>query len=251
MLNVTNIPAARVPFVDSDTGLITREWYRFFYNIFLLSGGGASQITLEDLQLVPSVENAAALIDAGYALQLSPPPSDMTAQIMALTESVNGLLVQPPPVDIKRLHYGAFHDSTTQTAAVINTAYNITFNATDLSFGARVGTTTSRIYVDNAGTYNFQFSIQLNKTSILTAYAYIWASINGSTIASTAGQAQLNGVNDRVLFSRNYVLNMAAGDYFELVWSASDTSVQILAASAAAPVPSTPSVILTVTEVSI
>jgi len=44
------------------------------------------------------------------------------------------------------------------------------------------------------------------------------------------------------------VLQMKALDYFELVWSVSNTAVQILAQAAAAPVPAIPSVLLTVTN---
>lgn len=46
----------------------------------------------------------------------------------------------------------------------------------------------------------------------------------------------------------NFVLSLKAGDYFELMWSVSDTSVQIVAQAASAPVPAIPSVILTVTN---
>jgi hypothetical protein len=37
--NVTQIPAARVPITFTD--LISREWYRFFYNIFAILGSGS------------------------------------------------------------------------------------------------------------------------------------------------------------------------------------------------------------------
>ena len=53
MLNVTQIPALRVAFIDPQTGLISREWYRFLLNLFTLTGGGNNSTTLEDLQLVP------------------------------------------------------------------------------------------------------------------------------------------------------------------------------------------------------
>lgn len=49
MLNVTQIPAPRVPLIDPNTGLITREWYMFFFNLFNLNGGGQSDFTIEDL----------------------------------------------------------------------------------------------------------------------------------------------------------------------------------------------------------
>lgn len=45
MLNVTRIPAPNVPISDN-YGVISREWFRFFQNIFLLVGGGKQNATL-------------------------------------------------------------------------------------------------------------------------------------------------------------------------------------------------------------
>jgi len=52
-LNITNIPAPRVPFIDERTGLMAREWYRFFLNMFVLTGSGSNATTLDELQLGP------------------------------------------------------------------------------------------------------------------------------------------------------------------------------------------------------
>lgn len=52
-LNITNLPSSRVEFIDPRTGLMSREWYRFFLNIFTLTGGGNNQTSLDDLQLSP------------------------------------------------------------------------------------------------------------------------------------------------------------------------------------------------------
>lgn len=46
ILDITNIPAPRVPITDERTGLISREWYRFLLNLFNLSGGGVSSLTI-------------------------------------------------------------------------------------------------------------------------------------------------------------------------------------------------------------
>jgi hypothetical protein len=46
--NITKIPAPRVPILDQRTNLISREWFRFFNNIYTLVGGenqGVVQIT--------------------------------------------------------------------------------------------------------------------------------------------------------------------------------------------------------------
>jgi hypothetical protein len=45
--NITKIPSARVALIDPDTGLISREWFRFLNNIYVVSGGatlGIAQI---------------------------------------------------------------------------------------------------------------------------------------------------------------------------------------------------------------
>jgi hypothetical protein len=45
--NITKIPASRVPLLNLNTGLISHEWFRFFNNIYTITGGttqGVSQI---------------------------------------------------------------------------------------------------------------------------------------------------------------------------------------------------------------
>lgn len=39
MPNITQITPPRVPLIDERTGLITREWYRYFYNLYYATGG--------------------------------------------------------------------------------------------------------------------------------------------------------------------------------------------------------------------
>jgi hypothetical protein len=43
--NITKIPAPRVELVDQRTGLISREWFRFFNNIYVITGGNTQGIT--------------------------------------------------------------------------------------------------------------------------------------------------------------------------------------------------------------
>lgn len=51
--NITNIPSNRVEFIDPRTGMVSREWYRFFLNLFNLAGAGGNQTSLDDLQVGP------------------------------------------------------------------------------------------------------------------------------------------------------------------------------------------------------
>jgi hypothetical protein len=43
--NITKIPSARVPLLDENTNLISREWFRFLNNIYTISGGATLGIT--------------------------------------------------------------------------------------------------------------------------------------------------------------------------------------------------------------
>lgn len=64
MPNITNIPSSRVDLIDPRTNLISREWYRFFLNLFVLTGGGSNDVTLEELQLGPLPTDASSQVDA-------------------------------------------------------------------------------------------------------------------------------------------------------------------------------------------
>jgi hypothetical protein len=43
--NITKIPAPRVELIDQRTGLISREWFRFFNNVYTISGGATQGVT--------------------------------------------------------------------------------------------------------------------------------------------------------------------------------------------------------------
>jgi hypothetical protein len=144
------------------------------------------------------------------------------------------------------LRSGAFYDTTTQSAAAINTAYAITFNNTSLTQGVSIGTPTSRVYVDRTGSYNIQFSLQLVSTNAASKDVYIWADVNGTSVPNSATKLTMSGASNSYVAAWNFVIRMSAGDYFRLMWSTSNTNVQIAAVAASAPVPAIPSVILTV-----
>ena len=145
--------------------------------------------------------------------------------------------------------YGSFYDTTTQTAAAINTAYAMTFDTTALSSGVSRGSPTSRIVVTNAGVYNFQFSAQLHKTSASVGYVYIWFRVNGTDITDSASKVALNGSQAETIAAWNYIASMAASDYFQIMWSTDSTACQLLHNTTVSPVPGIPSIILTVQQI--
>jgi len=207
---LTNIPASRVPITEIRGGTVTREWYRFFFNLFNAAGAGQA--------------NSAA--SSSFGQDLAP--------------------AYTPQMSAHR--YGSFYDTSSQTAAATNTAYPITINSTAITNGAYIGAPTSRVYVDRVGIYNFQFSLQLTSSSSSAKNVYIWYRVNGVDAAYSATVVTLVGNSSAAVAAWNFVVQMNAGDYFELVWSTNDTAAQITATAASAPVPAIPSVILTVTD---
>ena len=147
-------------------------------------------------------------------------------------------------------YYGSFSDSTTQTITA-NTATPMTFNTTEESNGVSIGSPTSRIVIANAGTYNVQFSAQMDKTDGGQDDATIWFRVNGVNVPRTATDVTIEQSARRIVAAWNFVYTFTAGQYFELVWSSPDSSMRLLSegTSSNPTRPAVPSVILTVTRV--
>jgi hypothetical protein len=230
MPNVTNIPAPRVPLIDERTGLISREWFRYLNNQFQLTGGGSTDITLADLALTP--------------------PTGAAAEVATLQTAIQDLAVGTPRFEPNPINYGQFYDTTTQTAAAINTAYAMKFNTSSNRYGVYVDPTDStRIKVTRPAVYNMQFSLQLDKTAGGAGLFWVWGRINGTNIADSASEVRIQGNNAEVFVAANLFVSMSDGDYFQLMWAVDDTSVQVQSKAAAGVVPGIPSAILTMTQV--
>ena len=98
IINGTNITPPRVALVDQRTGLIAREWYRFFLNLFTLTGSGTNQTTLVDVQLGPPPvvgEDLGGIIIDIESLQQQPTQESSVEQIAELWKQIQGLQAQP------------------------------------------------------------------------------------------------------------------------------------------------------------
>lgn len=98
--NLTNITPPRVSLIDERTGLISREWYRFFLNLFNLTGGGSNTASLIDLQLGPPASQQEDLTDIIIdveAVKVQPTEESANEQIAELQKQVEGLAATPTP----------------------------------------------------------------------------------------------------------------------------------------------------------
>jgi len=161
----------------------------------------------------------------------------------AIKDSVG---TNPAPVG----YYGSFYDTTLQSATVINTAYGVKLGVTDLTNGVTI-TNNSKINFANAGIYNIQFSLQLEKTGGSgNMIADIWLRKNNVNLVGTNGKVVLTGSANAspVVAAWNYVVSISSNDSLELMWATDNLNVKIITASASSPHPSTASAILTVTQ---
>jgi len=147
--------------------------------------------------------------------------------------------------------YGAFQDSTDQTAASTTVAYPMTFNTTDFSNGVYLSDS-SRMNVRNAGIYNVQFSVQLENIDNEQHDVDIWFRKNGTNITAsnskfTVPARKSASIYGHVIAAINYFVELAANDYVEIVWRAESTTVSIeqLPTQTSPTRPATPSVIAT------
>jgi hypothetical protein len=149
-------------------------------------------------------------------------------------------------------YYGAFSDYTNQTAAAINTGYPMRLGTTDLNNQVTIQSN-SRITFNFAGKYNLQWSAQFINQDTQEHDISIWLRRNGTNVVGSAGIVSVasshGGVDGHVLPSWNFVVEAAANDYYEFVWSTSSTQISIVAFAASGFAPSTASIVVTATPV--
>jgi hypothetical protein len=200
-------------------------------------------------ELTPSdIATLSAAIEANtLALGAAQDQAEVANAIaLRMADTVQGLALAPAIVPVKRRAYGTFYDTNTQTAAAINTAYTVSLSNTDQSFGVYLSGT--QITVSQEGIYNFEHSIQIDKTTGGKGLFYLWYAKNGTDVAESATRVRIEGSNSESVAAWNYVFKLAANDYIQYKWAVNDTGVQIARFAAAAPVPGIPSVIVTVTD---
>jgi hypothetical protein len=256
----TPITPPRVPLIDPRTNLIDRAWYLFFLSLNNIATSVVDNVNLgtDSASLIASYD--AALRALAQEVETLPPVvalpvpdvlsdsgSALESQVAEMQKQIQGLQLTPPPREFKLARYGSFYDTTTQVATFINTPTVITFNTTDLSQGVFLATN-AQVKVDSEGIYNFQVSIQLDKTTGGTAIFDLWFRLNGVDVADSASRIRIQGNNAEVFSSLNYFFDLKANDYIELIFSVDDLGVELTAFAAAAPVPAIPSIILTVSN---
>ena len=237
---------------STDMGILTPAQFGFNQNA-IGDGNTGAQFVIETNKGSGFTElklNARYTGSANAQIGIRNAAGVRTATIDADTTTVNGSLTIQSGSSFfangnKQFNVGAFQSDINQSGSA-NVSQSMNFEVTDISEGVSIASN-SRITLANSGTYNIQFSAQtLADTG--ADNVYIWLMKNGTNVPATAGHVVLAN-NEELIASWNYVVNAAAGDYYELVWQSSDGDAILLAEPASGNIPSIPSVILTVTQV--
>ena len=173
-LNITNIPAPRVPFIDERTGLMAREWYRFFLNLFILTGSGNNAITLEELQLGPPNPQDLTELLIQINQNIAPQYEDQSGDFLKTLDTAQLMSMMSQFANAEAAIQGAYLQPVVQTGTIAN--YNLDGSPT--AGGVAYGTGPA-LAVSAAGTLG----------QVLTsggAGAPTWATDGGGTVTSVS-----------------------------------------------------------------
>lgn len=139
--------------------------------------------------------------------------------------------------------YGIFYDTSIQTN---DTTYNkFKFNSQQAASGVTINNLTE-ITIAAKGTYNIQFSAQLDKTDSGTDDIEIWLTRNGNVESWSNTRLTLSGNNTKLVAAWNWMVDVNANDYFEIIWNSADPNIRLYAESSPPAQVAIPSIILTV-----
>ncbi len=172
---------------------------------------------------------------------------DGVTDVLVTYDTTTGELRKATAADILSASFDAaeFWSTITQSGSA-GVSGSITFNNSGSVSGISVVNNT-QITVAQAGTYNIQFSAQL-ETSAGADTIHLWFKKNGTNITDSASKAVLANNTAQVL-TVNILDVSIANDYYELAYQTTNGNATILYEPATGNIPTIPSVILTVTQI--
>lgn len=165
-----------------------------------------------------------------------------------VSDAANGVIFVRPTIEQMK-YYGVFAKTTSQTPAVANTAYALTFDSLQIGNGVTIGTPTSRIVVPQSGLYNFDATVQMTSTNSSAKNMWVWFRKNGVDIPNSARIITSNLNNGYAPVTLSEPISLAANGYVEIMFASSDTAVSVSTVAATGFAPAAPAVTLEVTQV--
>lgn len=145
---------------------------------------------------------------------------------------------------------GSFVNLDTVTNGSTTVAQTIVLPVTLISKSVSIRNNTEIVF-KYAGVYDIAFSIQLDKSSGAAADIDIWGAVNGVDLVDSNTRVTIQGSSAKLVAAWDLMVQVKAGDYFELKWFSSNADVVLLAVTGlTSPTrPDIPSVIVNVLPV--
>jgi len=145
--------------------------------------------------------------------------------------------------------HASLYRATDVTAAAVNTAYAIQYDAPTGNEGITLdGTDATKIVFENAGEYLLMFSAQISSTSSSTVKFYFWPRLNGTDAPNNTIVYSLHQNDATQVVSRAAKFDVSAGDYLQVMWAVDSTSGYLDATAATAFSPAAPATTLHITR---
>ena len=145
--------------------------------------------------------------------------------------------------------HASFYRTTDVTAAAVNTAYAITYDAPTGNVGIdRDATDPSKIVFSEAGEFLIMFSAQISSTSSSTVKFYFWPRLNGTDAPNNTIIYSLHQNDATVVVSRSAKFDVSVGDELQVMWAVDSTSGFLDASAATAFSPAAPATTLHITR---
>ena len=187
---------------------------------------------------------------AGAFTNVKPTAPNNVVPVAAVLQvgTTDGVIFVRPTIE-QQIYYGEFTKTNSQSPVATNTAYPLLFTNTEIANGVSIGTTTSEIYVANAGLYNIATSVQITSGNSSQKSIWVWLRKNGTTdVPNSARIASITLNNGYVVVTINEVLSLLANEFIEVMYASDSTNVSIATVAATAFAPAAPAVILAVTQ---
>jgi hypothetical protein len=201
--------------------------------------------------VAPNLPLATALYERQYQDQFS----NVLRLYFNQLDNAFASLLGPTGGKYLRFPYGAVQRTTDKTFTA-DTATLVTFDQTDYLNGM-TNDTADGIHVQQAGIYNYQFSVQLKNTDTQIHSAWVWLRKNGVDIAGTGSKFDVTsshgGTPGFVIAAANFYIDLNANDYVEMWGAVNNVAITFDATAAQTSpfaMPSIPSVVATLSFVS-
>ena len=146
--------------------------------------------------------------------------------------------------------HAKFIRTTAQTAAAINTAYSITYEAPTNKYKIdRDATNNERIVFEETGEYLLSFTAEITASAAADIKFYFWPAKNGTNISNLTMVKTVHNNGGVMLASRAFLLEITANDYIEMKWAVDSTNGSLGTTAATSFSPASPSSTLAITRI--